>query len=217
MRKLLCMGSNYFRVSGVGCSGSIHPTPDTLIRIDSFRNLRHTSAAKEGPLAHLVERFHGMEEVTGSSLVKSLKSQTNSKLSWAFSSFGRALPWHGRGDRFEPGKVHQTKASEKSGVFVYLTASIPMILNRCMSHVYILWSEKLHKYYIGSTSDLSRRVSEHNRGQTTSTASGRPWKCVFAHKTDTLHQAKCIESRLKRWKNKSILDQIVTRGQLLSG
>ncbi len=27
---------------------------------------------------------------------------------WAISSFGRALPWHGRGDRSESGMVHIT-------------------------------------------------------------------------------------------------------------
>ena len=28
---------------------------------------------------------------------------------WAISSFGRALPWHGRGDRFDSGMVHMFK------------------------------------------------------------------------------------------------------------
>ena len=28
-------------------------------------------------------------------------------LLWGISSFGRALPWHGRGDRFESDMLHQ--------------------------------------------------------------------------------------------------------------
>ncbi len=40
--------------------------------------------------------------------------------SWAFSSFGRALPWHGRGDRFEPGKVHHLKIRVKNSRFFIL-------------------------------------------------------------------------------------------------
>ena len=29
------------------------------------------------------------------------------RLLWGISSFGRALPWHGRGDRFESDMLHQ--------------------------------------------------------------------------------------------------------------
>ena len=28
---------------------------------------------------------------------------------WGVSSFGRALPWHGRGEEFEPPTLHQTR------------------------------------------------------------------------------------------------------------
>ena len=53
---------------------------------------------KNGPLAQLVERLHGMQKVTGSNPVRSTH--------WASSSAGRTLHSHCRGKRFESALVH---------------------------------------------------------------------------------------------------------------
>jgi putative endonuclease len=45
--------------------------------------------------------------------------------------------------------------------------------------VYILFSEKDHLLYIGYTSDLDRRVTQHNAGENKSTACRRPFKLIF--------------------------------------
>ncbi|MEG8948039.1 GIY-YIG nuclease family protein [Rosettibacter firmus] len=44
---------------------------------------------------------------------------------------------------------------------------------------YIIFSKSKNKFYVGSTNDLSRRLAEHNSGQTKSTKSGIPWDLVF--------------------------------------
>lgn len=36
----------------------------------------------------------------------------------AISSFGRALPWHGRGDRFKSGMVHQKRSLKNRRPFL---------------------------------------------------------------------------------------------------
>ncbi len=75
-----------------------------------------------------------------------------------------------------------------------------------MPCVYILFSEKTNRYYIGSTNDFSRRLLEHDRGQTFSTRTGAPWKTCFVHETP---RAKSIEAHLKRQKSRSLLERIV--------
>ena len=45
-----------------------------------------------------------------------------------------------------------------------------------MYYIYILFSLKTNKYYIGSTDDLARRLKHHNGGSTPSTKSGRTEK-----------------------------------------
>jgi putative endonuclease len=44
---------------------------------------------------------------------------------------------------------------------------------------YVLVSLKDSKFYIGSTSDLKRRLGEHNRGDVLSTKNRRPFKLIF--------------------------------------
>jgi putative endonuclease len=75
--------------------------------------------------------------------------------------------------------------------------------------LYILYSERLDRYYIGSTNNLSRRIEEHNRGQTTSTKSGCPWVCRCAVEFLTQAQAAFIEHKLKKLKSKQTLLVII--------
>jgi putative endonuclease len=45
--------------------------------------------------------------------------------------------------------------------------------------VYILKSESTGSSYIGHTSNLEKRVVEHNNGKSLSTRSKRPWRLVY--------------------------------------
>jgi putative endonuclease len=44
-----------------------------------------------------------------------------------------------------------------------------------MFYCYILYSEKLDKYYIGCTSDVNGRISRHNSSNHGFTSTGKPW------------------------------------------
>ena len=69
-----------------------------------------------------------------------------------------------------------------------------------MHHVYVLKSQKYEslKLYFGCTSDLRKRVSEHNSSKTTSTKYGIPWKLVyyeaFLDKKDALEREKRLKA-----------------------
>ena len=82
-----------------------------------------------------------------------------------------------------------------------------------MSTIYILRSERNKRYYIGCTKDLNRRLTEHNRGQTASTKHLIPLVCVF-HQEVPDDQANSIERKLKRYKSRVVLDNIVKSGRL---
>ena len=68
-----------------------------------------------------------------------------------------------------------------------------------MYHVYILQSRTSHRYYVGSTQDLTNRLDEHNRGESRSTRSGIPWDIIrvedFASRAEAMAQEKKIKSR----------------------
>ncbi|MEW6610764.1 MAG: GIY-YIG nuclease family protein [Patescibacteria group bacterium] len=46
-------------------------------------------------------------------------------------------------------------------------------------YVYVLKSMTYDQLYIGYTTDLRRRVQEHNRGETFSTKRYIPWKLIY--------------------------------------
>jgi putative endonuclease len=78
-----------------------------------------------------------------------------------------------------------------------------------MPCVYILQSETTGRFYIGSTDDLDRRQSEHQRGQTPSTRGRGPWKLVYQEEFPTLLEAHRRELEIKRWKSAKLIKALV--------
>ncbi len=66
-----------------------------------------------------------------------------------------------------------------------------------MFFVYILKSQKDRNLYIGFTSDLKRRLKEHNSGQNRSTKFRRPLKLVYLEGYLSSEDAKKREENLK--------------------
>ena len=52
-------------------------------------------------------------------------------------------------------------------------------MNNKFYYTYVLISQKDGKYYIGSTSDLRRRLRFHNFGTTVSTKARRPFELIY--------------------------------------
>lgn len=48
-----------------------------------------------------------------------------------------------------------------------------------MYYVYVLKSEKSGQWYTGSTDNLRKRVSQHNKKQSTWTKGGVPWTLIY--------------------------------------
>jgi putative endonuclease len=63
--------------------------------------------------------------------------------------------------------------------------------------VYILYSERFDKYYIGQTSDPEARILLHNAGVVSSTKPYKPWKMVCRLEKETRSEAMILEKKLK--------------------
>ena len=66
-----------------------------------------------------------------------------------------------------------------------------------MFSVYILHSQRLQKYYVGSTEFLEKRVQEHNSGKSNSTRAGVPWKLIHVESFSTRSEAVFHERKIK--------------------
>lgn len=66
-----------------------------------------------------------------------------------------------------------------------------------MFFVYVLKSSNNWRFYVGMTSNIERRIIEHNKGFTKSTKGYRPWDLFFLEEYDTRLEARKREKYLK--------------------
>ena len=81
-----------------------------------------------------------------------------------------------------------------------------------MYYTYILYSEKLDKYYIGSTNDIERRLERHNQGHTPYTRIGIPWKLFYSEVYNTRKEAFVREQQIKKMKSRTYIESLLGKG-----
>jgi putative endonuclease len=78
-----------------------------------------------------------------------------------------------------------------------------------MYYVYILYSEKCDRYYIGYSQDVEARLNRYNAGMVAATKNCRPY-VIKAIKTFTTEiEARKEELRLKKLKSRKYLEWII--------
>jgi putative endonuclease len=78
-----------------------------------------------------------------------------------------------------------------------------------MFTTYVLLSKVSRRLYTGSTSDLERRLEQHNADVSTSTKNRGPWQLVHQENFLTLAEAVRRERYLKTGKGREELKQIL--------
>ena len=82
-----------------------------------------------------------------------------------------------------------------------------------MPYMYILYSEKLGKYYIGACIDMDRRLYEHNIGHSKFTGLGIPWVIVYKEEFQQLAEAKKRELHIKKMKSRKYIEELIAKGR----
>ena len=81
-----------------------------------------------------------------------------------------------------------------------------------MYYVYILFSEKLNRRYIGSTADLRARLKEHNSGKSSFSSTGIPWKIIyyeaFFNKNDASREERFLKTGKGRERIKYLFGEV---------
>jgi len=83
-----------------------------------------------------------------------------------------------------------------------------------MNYVYVLKSIKDNKLYIGSTSDIAKRIKSHNSGKVRSTKSRRPLELVYTESCNSVTASRKRENFLKsgqgrKWLKEFFRDNII--------
>ena len=74
--------------------------------------------------------------------------------------------------------------------------------------VYVLKSLKTGKRYVGQTSNLEKRLKDHNSGLSVYTKNRGPWKLVFQEYYNSRSEAMLREKYLKTGKGRDFLDTL---------
>ena len=76
-----------------------------------------------------------------------------------------------------------------------------------MFYVYILYSEKADKYYIGQTEDIDQRISTHNLRRNLGL---NDWQLKYFEKYETRSEAVRRESEIKNKKRRAYLEHLIS-------
>ena len=79
-----------------------------------------------------------------------------------------------------------------------------------MFFVYVLYSEKTGKHYVGFAANLIQRIGQHNMGITKSTKNRGPWRLVYHESVETRADAMRRERYLKSGQGREELKGILS-------
>ena len=77
--------------------------------------------------------------------------------------------------------------------------------------VYVLQSEIDGRLYKGQTSNIDKRIIEHNTGKTKSTKGFKPWKLVYLEIFDSRSEAVLREKYFKTGSGREFLKEKTTK------
>ena len=63
--------------------------------------------------------------------------------------------------------------------------------------VYVLWSVKRPRTYVGCSADVQERLNQHNAGHVSATRNWRPWRVLLVEDVGTYADARRRESYFK--------------------
>ena len=75
---------------------------------------------------------------------------------------------------------------------------------------YILYSQDLDRYYIGSCSvPLQDRLHRHLSNHNGYTARAKDWKIVYSECFPSISLARKREFQVKKWKSRTLIEQLI--------
>ncbi len=77
-----------------------------------------------------------------------------------------------------------------------------------MYYAYILKSLKNNKYYIGYSSDVNRRLAEHNKGKSKYSSRYKPWAIYYFERFKREEDAMKREKQIKSWKSRKMIENL---------
>jgi len=75
-------------------------------------------------------------------------------------------------------------------------------------YVYILFSEALNKYYIGSTQDINIRLEKHLQSNKGFTSKAKDWVLMYSEEFKMRTEVIRRERQIKKWKSRIMIEKL---------
>ncbi|WNH13457.1 GIY-YIG nuclease family protein [Thalassobellus suaedae] len=76
-------------------------------------------------------------------------------------------------------------------------------------YVYILYSETINKYYIGSTKDVLIRLDKHLQNHKGFTGKSKDWVLKYTEVYDSKSDSIKRELQIKKWKSRKMIEKLI--------
>ena len=97
-----------------------------------------------------------------------------------------------------------------------MLALFDFIITPSIYYVYILYSERLTKYYIGYSDDVEARFKKHLTNHKGFTGKAKDWKIVYTEFFDRKEDAIKRELQIKSWKSKRMTEKLISQSNCRS-
>ena len=81
-----------------------------------------------------------------------------------------------------------------------------------MYYVYIIYSGKRDRYYVGSCGDIEARLRRHNTNHRGYTGGVGDWALVYSESYADKSAAQFREREIKRWKSRKRIEELIAAG-----
>lgn len=82
-----------------------------------------------------------------------------------------------------------------------------------MFYIYIIYSKKADKYYVGQTDDIDSRLLAHLSGISKYTAIANDWILVYSESFETRKEAINRENEIKRKKSRKYIEWLISKNR----
>ncbi|MBI3520702.1 MAG: GIY-YIG nuclease family protein [Bacteroidetes bacterium] len=83
-----------------------------------------------------------------------------------------------------------------------------------MFYIYILYSQKVDKYYVGQTEDIEGRLISHKTGISKYTSISDDWILVYKESFNTRNEAIRRENEIKKKKSKKYIEWLISESNM---
>ena len=80
-----------------------------------------------------------------------------------------------------------------------------------MYFVYIIYSGKIDRYYIGFTQDIEARIKKHNSNHDEYTGKKGNWELKYQEEFTTKEGAYASERQIKKWKSRKLIENLIQK------